>query len=258
MNTAILSPGGGNVGVGFALPSRVAQPIVSELKAEGEVTRGWLGVRVQPVTPEIAQGLDIAEARGALIAGRVDGSPAAKAGLREGDVITGFADRTVEDAGQLAWYASQGDPGDAVDLTVWRDGEKTSVQVTLGELSEQTARGEQATPDAPEGEASLAARALGIEVVQAAGPAIEEFDLPQEVEGVVVTQVAPGSPAARQGLRPGHVIAQLKRQPVSSPEEFNDGLRAAIEQGMDGVVMLVQRGRSAQFVSVPLATPQAG
>ncbi|MFO7758035.1 MAG: Do family serine endopeptidase [Roseovarius sp.] len=258
VNTAILSPSGGNVGVGFALPSRVAEPIVSELQAEGEVTRGWLGVSVQPVTPEIAQGLDIAEPGGALISGLVEGSPAIEAGLREGDVITGFDERTVEDAGQLAWYASQGDPGDTVDLTVWRDGEKTSVQVTLGELSEQTARGEQAVPGDEDGDTSLAARALGIEVAKASGPAGEEFDLPQQVEGVVVAGVAPGSPAARQGLRPGHVIVQLGRQPVSTPEEFNDGLRAAIEQGMDGVVMLVQHGRSAQFVSVPLATPQPG
>jgi serine protease Do len=222
------------------------------------VTRGWIGVRVQPVTPEIAQGLDIAEPKGALIAGMVDGSPSTKAGLREGDVITGFGERTVEDAGQLAWYASQRDPGDTVDLTVWRDGQQTSVEVTLGELSEQTARGEQAAPGEPEGEASLAARALGIEVAKASGRAGEQFDLPQQVEGVVVANVAPGSPAARQGLRPGHVIAQLGRQPVSTPEEFNNGLRAAIEQGMDGVVMLVQRGDAAQFVSVPLATPQAG
>ena len=261
VNTAILSPSGGNVGVGFALPSRVARPIIAELKDEGEVTRGWLGVRVQPVTPEIAEGLDIAEPRGALVAGTVEGSPAAEAGLQDGDVITGFGDRAVEDAGQLAWYAAQGDPGDAVDLTVWREGERTRLQVTLGELSERTARGDQPmpdAPDAPEGQASLAARALGLEVAGTSGPVGERFDVPPRIEGVVVADVAPESPAARHGLRPGHVIARLGRQPVPTPEAFDTGLRAAMEQGMDGVVMLVRRGNAARFVSVPLATPQAG
>ena len=258
VNTAILSPSGGNVGVGFALPSRVARPIIAELRNEGEVTRGWLGVNVQPVTREIAEGLGITEPRGALIAATVDASPAAQAGLREGDVITGFGDRTVEDAGQLAWYASQSDPGDTVALMVWRDGEKTNLKVKLGELTEQTARNEQAAPGKPEGQASLAARALGMQVADASGPIGERLDLPQQVEGVVVARVAPGSPAARNGLRPGHVITQLGRRAISTPQAFNEGIRAAVEQGTDGVVMLVQNGSDAQFVSVPLATPQAG
>jgi len=255
VNTAILSPSGGNVGVGFALPARVAEPIIAELRNEGEVVRGWLGVRVQPLTPDIAEGLALDTARGALIADTVESSPAAQAGLREGDVVVAFGERRVEDAGQLAWYASQGDPGDTVALTFWRDGERLTREVTLGELSEQTAR---ADGGAPGGEASLAARALGLQVAEASGEAGARFDLPQEVDGVVVTGVARGSPAARTGLRPGHVIAQLGRQTVSSPEEFNAGLEAALAQGMDGVVMLVRRGEEAQFVSVPLATPQAG
>ncbi|MDZ7712464.1 MAG: Do family serine endopeptidase [Rhodovibrio sp.] len=136
VNTAILSPSGGNVGVGFALPSKVAQPIIAELKANGEVVRGWLGVSVQPVTDQLAQGLELPQDTGALIGDVRPNSPAEQAGLKSGDVVVGFDGEAVNDPRDLAWKTSQRDPGETVELALYRDGARRTVEVELGRLSD--------------------------------------------------------------------------------------------------------------------------
>ena len=256
VNTAILSPSGGNVGVGFALPQRVAEPIIAELRADGAVTRGWLGVQVQPVKPEIAKGLELPGSEGALIANAVDGGPADKAGLKQGDVVIAFGGEAVEDAGQLAWQAASRDPGERVEVVFWRDGEQMTRTVELGELtdSKRASAGE----DEESGTTSLAARTLGVKLVKVTPRVVEKFGLPETTDGAVVAKVAPNGPAASQGLRPGHVIAQIGRKEVDGPADVNGVLEAAIDSGADGVVLLVRQGNRAQFVPVPLATPQRG
>ncbi len=256
VNTAILSPSGGNVGVGFALPQRVAEPIIAELREDGSVTRGWLGVQVQPVKPEIAKGLDLPESKGALIANAVDEGPAAKAGLKQGDVVIEFGGKPVEDAGQLAWQAASRDPGERVEVVFWRNGEKMTRTVELGELTDSKLAS--ADEGAGEGKASLAARTLGVKLAEVTPRVIEKFGLPENTDGAVVARVAPNGPAASQGLRPGHVIAQIGREEVDGPADVNKVLAAAIDGGADGVVLLVREGNRAQFVPVPLAAPQAG
>lgn len=253
VNTAILSPSGGNVGVGFALPSKVAKPIVSELKNTGEVIRGWLGVTVQPVTPELASGLDLPGDQGALIGGTVDGGPAAKAGLKQGDVVVTMAGEKISDAGQLAWRVSQRDPGDKVELTILRDGEKITQTVTLGEMPD-----EKKTVASAEVDGALAARALGVKLAEVNQQTRNQFDLAQNADGAVVAAVAPGSPAATRGIRPGDVVSQVGRRDVDSPDDVNAALKQAAKNGADGVVLLVQRDGQSQFVAVPMATPQAG
>jgi len=253
VNSAILSPNGGNVGVAFALPSRVARPIVAELRETGEITRGWLGVSVQPVTGDLAQGLDLPEDRGALVGSVVKGSPAAGAGLKSGDVVVALDGEPIADAGQLAWKISQRDPGETVEVRIWRDGESRTVEAELGRLSEaQAAR-------APAREADKqVARALGLKVAPAKPQVLEEFGLPSDVEGAVVVAVARGGPAASRGVRPGDVIVRVGQTPVDGAEAFRRIVRKALNQKADGMVLLVQRGNQAQFVSVPLADTGGG
>ena len=255
VNTAILSPNGGSVGVGFALPARVAEPIVAELRADGEVTRGWLGVSVQPVTQELAEGLDLPSREGALVGSVTKDSPAAKAGLQSGDVIVGFDDKPVADSAQLAWRSSQRDPGDEVSLTLFRDGTKREITVTLGELDDGDPSAETAVPEEA---AKLTAKALGVKVAPVSAKVREEFGLPDGTEGAAVVQVARGGPAASRGIRPGDVIARVGQKPVKTPADLHETVTAAFDKGAKGLVLLIQRGRQGQFVSVPLARPEKG
>lgn len=253
VNTAILSPGGGgNVGVGFALPSRVAQPIIEELRENGEVTRGWLGVTVQPVTPELADGLGLPSDEGALVSGVVENSPADKAGLTSGDVVVAFDGETVEDAGELAWRTSQSDPGSTATLGVMRDGSRMEVTVTLGDLDKREQAG------VTQKVAARTAKALGLKLAAPEPQVLEEFGLPANTQGAVVVRVARGGPAASRGIRPGDVIARVGQQDIDHPKDVHEIVAEALDKDAKGLVMLVQRGNSGQFVSVPLAKPGQG
>ena len=254
VNTAILSPSGGNVGVGFALPSKVARPIIAELKRNGEVVRGWLGVSVQPVTGELAEGLDLPRDTGALIGDVRANSPAAQAGLKSGDVVVGFNGEDVGDPRDLAWQTSQRDPGETVELSLYRDGARRTVEVELGRLSDATQQAA-ATGDSSDELASLTAKAMGVQLSEPSARLREEFDLPRGLEGAVVARVAPNGPAAAQGVRPGDVIRQVGRRAVDRPRDVHTAVEQALAQGSDGLVVLLQRGDQTQFVSIPLVRP---
>lgn len=255
VNTAILSPSGGNVGVGFALPSRVAQPIVQELRETGKVTRGWLGVSVQPLTGDLAQGLEVSEDKGALVGDVTSGSPADEAGLKSGDVVLEMNGTPVDDPRDLAWMTSQQDPGETAKLKIWRDGEETTRSVTLGKLSDHTAR---ASGMSESDLAKATARTMGVKLAPSQPQVLEQFDLPRDSEGAVIAQVARGGPAAAQGIRPGDLIKQVGRREVTGPGDVYKAVQAALNQGADGLVMLMQRGNQSQFVSVPLVRPDTG
>jgi serine protease Do len=252
VNTAILSPSGGSVGVGFALPSKVAEPIVAELKETGDVVRGWLGVTVQPVTPRLAEGLELPRDDGALIGSVVDGGPAARAGLKSGDVIVGINGESVATSRELAWRVSQTDPGTEVELNVVREGERRAITVELGRLDEGQAQAK------AEAAAEQTARALGVRLAAPEPQVLEEFDLPRNTEGAVVVGVQRGGPAASRGIRPGDVIARVGQDEVAGPDDVHRYVAAALDQGADGIVALVRRDGAAQFVSLPLANPQRG
>ena len=252
VNTAILSPSGGSVGVGFALPSQVAQPIVAELRRTGDVVRGWLGVTVQPVTRQLAKGLDLPQDEGAIIGSVADGGPADSAGLKSGDVVVAMDGEAVRDSRALAWRVSQTDPGTDVTFTIYRDGAKRNVSVELGRLDDGggTARAAAA--------AEQTAQALGVKLAAPEPQVIEEFGLPRNVEGAVVVGVMRGGPAASRGIRPGDVIARVGQTRVSGPQDVHGYVVKALEQGADGIVALVRRDGQAQFVSLPLAEPGGG
>ncbi|MBK1697247.1 DegQ family serine endoprotease [Rhodovibrio salinarum] len=254
VNTAILSPSGGNVGVGFALPAKVAEPIITELKENGEVVRGWLGVSVQPVTDQLARGLELPQNEGALIGDVRPDSPADAAGLQSGDVVVGFNGDKVRDPRDLAWMTAQSDPDETVELSLYRDGDQRTVEVELGRLSDATQQA--ALGGDTDKLARKTAQSMGVQLAAPTARAREQFDLPRDVDGAVIARVAPNGPAASRGIRPGDVIRQVGRRPVEGPRDVYAAVEQALSQGQDGLVVLLSRGNQTQFVSIPLIQPE--
>jgi serine protease Do len=247
VNTAIFSPSGGSVGIGFAIPSGMVQEIVAELQDEGRVERGWLGVRIQPVTEDLAEGLDLDEAKGALIAEVTDDSPAEAAGLAVGDVVLSVNDKPIDDVRDLTRTIARLDPGEDAELELWRQGEMASVTVRLGAFPEpeQVAL---ADPDQPKaGEA-----VMGMRLAELDERAREAFDIEEETQGVLITAVQPDSWAARKGLRRGDVIVQAGQAPVSSPAEVAAAVESARQEDRKAVLVLISREEEERFVTLPL------
>ncbi|WP_207460010.1 DegQ family serine endoprotease [Azospirillum sp. SYSU D00513] len=245
VNTAIFSRSGGNIGIGFAIPSALAKPIIAELRDKGRVTRGYLGVSIQPLTPDIAQALGLPDRSGALVAEVVPDSPASKAGIESGDVVTKFGGETIEDAHELSRAAAMTAPGSTVPVTVWRNGKSIPLEARVAELQPpaQQAEAEQVKP--AEGQ-------LGMTLAPMTPELRQQFDLPQTSQGAVVVQVAPDSPAARNGFQPGDVIARAGQQPVDEPSDVADAVKQARDAKKDSVLLLRKRGEGSLFVPLPL------
>ncbi|HEX2215739.1 MAG TPA: Do family serine endopeptidase [Xanthobacteraceae bacterium] len=246
VNTAIYSPSGGNVGIAFAIPSETVQNVVAELKEHGVVTRGWLGVQIQPVTPEIADSLGMKEARGALVAEAQANSPAAEAGVRSGDVIVSVNGNPVKDARDLAKKIAALDPKQTVELGTVRDGSERNVQLTLGKMpNERQARASFRSGDRDEstgaGIPKLGLRLAPADSVGGVGNA-----------GVVVTEVEPNGPAAERGFRTGDVILEVAGRTVSSPADVRKALETAQGEGKRTVLLRVKSGDATRFVAVPV------
>jgi serine protease Do len=229
VNTAIVSPSGGNVGIGFAVPSALAEPIVAQLREGGRVARGWLGVNIQVVSEDIAAGLDLAEASGALVAQVVQGGPAAMAGLRAGDVIHRLDGNTVADPRALARMVADVRAGASVTLDIWRNGASQRLAVTIAERASQ----------------KLAMTARPAEMLGAT--------LASQAEGTVVVAVAPDSAAAQAGLRPGDVVKEVGNTPVINPAQAMAALASAHAAKRDALLILVERDGNPLFLAAPLA-----
>ncbi|WP_114394958.1 DegQ family serine endoprotease [Oleisolibacter albus] len=253
MNTAIFSRTGGNIGIGFAVPSGMAREVVTALRDKGYVTRGYLGVTIQPVTPDIADALGIAPRTGALVSSVAPGSPAADAGLRPGDVITQVDGQGVERPRDLSRRVADLDPGQPVKLSLLRDGKQQSLSAKVGELprADQQVAAVTEAP-APQGTLGLMLAPINPETRQ-------RFGLEEGAEGALVTAVAPGSPAAERGFRPGDIITRANRTDVKSPQDVAGAVEEARKAGRDSVVVLRRTEEGAVFVPLPLAGPgQAG
>ncbi|HUI11939.1 MAG TPA: Do family serine endopeptidase [Xanthobacteraceae bacterium] len=243
VNTAIYSPSGGSVGIGFDIPAGTAKMVVAELKKDGHVTRGWLGVQIQPVTPGIADSLGLKKAEGAMVDEPQGDSPAAKAGIKSGDVITAVNGTPVKDARDLARTIGMMTPDSAVKLDILRQGEQKTVSVTLARMpnNEQVASNDTGQNAEPRGVPHLGLQVAPAKDVSGAGN-----------EGVVVTGVDPDGPAAEQGFRTGTVILDVGGKAVANAGDVRQALIAAKAQGKHDVLMRVKAGDVTRFVAMPL------
>jgi Do/DeqQ family serine protease len=242
INSQILSPSGGNIGIGFAIPANMARNVMTQLIDDGTVRRGRLGVTIQPVTSDIARSLGLSQAQGAIVSDVDADSPAGKAGVHRGDVITRVNGDAVIDGNALRNEIAQLKPGTAVQLTLLRDGGERTVDVTLGELQARAS----AREDQPDGPDSTGF-GLGVEPLTAARA--RELGV-KAAGGVLVTTVQPGSRAAAAGLRPGDVVEQVDGQRIDSV----DGLRSALQRGDRPALLLVHRGDTSVFVTLERQT----
>jgi serine protease Do len=248
VNTAISSPTGGNVGIGFAIPANLAQSIIEDLKDDGQVERGWLGVHIQGIDEDLAQSFGLDEPKGALISQVMPDSPAASANLQKGDVILKFGGTSIEQLRDLTRAVADTDPGSDAKAVVWRDGEEVTVDVQVGLMP----TGDQVAMAEPRDGAEQDTPRLGLALAPLTPDARESLDLAGDVEGVLVADVAPGSPAAEKGLRQGDVIVEAGRQQVSDPAGVAKAVSEAAERGDESILLLVKRDGQNRFVAVPI------
>jgi serine protease Do len=245
INTAIFSPSGGNIGIGFAIPSSMAESIVTALREDGHVARGWLGVNIQEITEEIAESLDIDEAEGALIAGVMPGGPAEAAGLRTGDVILEFGGEEVERVKDLPRLVAATKANKTVTVRVLRDGEEKDIRVEVGAMPEdEVAAANPADPETPD------AAKLGLALAPLTPEFRQRLRLADDVSGVVIADVARNSPAAREGLRPGDLIKRVGSREVNTPGEVIDEVKRHADR--KAVLLLISRAGNDRFIAVPL------
>ena len=240
VNTAIASPSGGNVGIAFAIPASVAQTVVGDLRDDGKVTRGFIGVQIQPITKEIADSIGLKDARGALVADTTRDSPAAKAGIRSGDAIVAVDGESIKDARALSMKIASYPPGRSVPLTVWRDGRERTVTIEVGgQDGERRARADAGTSRTEDGQARL-----GLQLAPAQ----------DGEEGVVIAEIDPQSAAAEKGVRKGDVILDVGGQAVSRPQDVRSAVEAARKDGRKTVLLRVKSREGVRFVAVPFET----
>ncbi len=248
INTVILTPTGGSVGVGFAISSALAESVVDQLQEYGEARRGWLGVQIQNVSEEIAESFGLKEPKGALVAGVSTDSPASKAQIQVGDVIQSFNGKPVESPRELSRIVAQTDIGKTVPVKIWRDGRERTLRVAVGQLDEdvlaQTPFGNSEPQRTNETELSD----LGMTLGQLTAAARERYGLDDDAKGVLVLAVEADSPAAGR-VRRGDVIVEVGQRKVTSPDDLESKLSARAKQGKEPVLLLVNRGGQLTFVA---------
>lgn len=241
VNTAIYSPSGGNVGIAFAVPARTAVQVINELKSSGTVKRGWLGVKIQTVTKDMAEGLGLDSAHGALVSEVTKDSPAQKAGLRAGDAITSVNGRRIDDSRDLARKIADYAPGTTVAVIVRRGDRDRTIDVNLGTF-----------PGAQQASAAPAAK----EPEPAKATALVDLGLKlkrnKDGEGVYIDGVDEGTDAAEKGLRQGDIIVEVNSQKVSGPADIDKHVKSAKKRGRRAVLMVVKRGEQRRFIAVQL------
>ena len=250
VNTAIFSPSGGSVGIAFSIPAETVKNVVAQLKNSGSVSRGWIGVQIQPVTAEIADSLGLKTAEGALVAEPQANGPAAKAGIESGDVITAVNGTPVKDARELARTIGGLAPGTAVNLAVLHKGEDKVINITLGQLPDAVeAKADNDNDNDNGGSATRGTDVpkLGLTVAPAASVA------GAGKEGVVVTDIDPKSAAAERGFKEGDVILEVAGKSVASPNDVRGAIEAARNDNKNSVLLRVKSGGQLRFVAVPLA-----
>jgi serine protease Do len=241
VNTAIYSPSGGSVGVAFDIPAETVELVVQQLKDKGHVTRGWIGVQIQPVTPAIADAVGLKKPEGALVALPQPNGPAAKSGIESGDVITSVNEQAVKDSRDLARKIAAIAPGTSVKLGVFRNGQEKTVTVTLGELPSTSTQATAEEKKAPSEPSILGLKLAPASAVAGAGDV-----------GVVVVEIDPSSRAAESGLQTGDIVLDVGSHAVKTPADVGKIVDEARAQSKRAILMRIKRGEATSFVAVPI------
>jgi serine protease Do len=252
VNTAIFSPSGGNIGIGFAVPSSLAKPVVAELREHGSVRRGWLGVSIQPVTDDIAEAVGLDKARGALVAQVLEGTPAAEAGLESGDVILTYNGKEIADPDELSRTVADTPVDETVEIGFLRGGKRQTADVTIALLQEreQVAEAEAAQPEPTE------TGTLGLKLAELSPELREEYGIPEEKKGVLVVDVAQDSAAADENIAPGDIITKVGQKEVSAPNDVVSAIEQARNDKQKSVLLLRERNGAPAFVALPTQPEQ--
>ncbi|ASY63643.1 HtrA protease/chaperone protein [Sinorhizobium sojae CCBAU 05684] len=260
INTAILSQTGMSVGIGFAVPTELAVNVVNQLKEFGETRRGWLGVRIQPVSDDIAESLKMERPHGALVSGIIEGGPISHGEIKAGDIITRFDGADIAEIRDLIRAVGESPVGKAVDVVIIREGKEQTVRITLGRLEdgEQLAKavtapeGEGAEPGEPPAASLPASDAvLGMKLAVLDEESRKTFGIAEEIEGVVVTEVRPNSPAAERRLEPGDVIVEVGQEAMATPEDVTARVAALKADGRrNALLMIANKSGELRFITV--------
>ena len=248
INTAIFSPSGGNVGIGFAIPASTAASVVEQLRSDGRIERGWLGVLLQPVSTEVAESLRLAGEGGALVANVETDSPAAKAGLQPGDVVRAVDGKPLDSVKALARAVADTRPGSTLHLEVNREQKSRDVRVVIG-----TPPGQPQVAAAGDAEQESGRPRLGLALAPLTAEARAQFGIEKGKQGVVVARVERDSPAAKAGIRPGSLISMVGQQPVAAPEDVVKAVAAAAAEKRPSVLLLIETDGEKSFVPVRLS-----
>jgi serine protease Do len=251
INTAIYSPNGGSVGVGFAIPSDEARAIVAKLQTNGSIDHGYLGVQIQPVTTDVADAVGLGSAQGALVAAVTDGTPAARAGLKTGDVVTSVGKEAVKTPKDLSRLVADLAPGSKEDITVWRDGRSVDLSATLG--GNEAAGQKQAKAASDDGQSLQAGPGIGVGLADLTPDARQELNLPRGVTGAVVASVNPDRSAAAAGIETGDIIVSVNGKAVHDARDARTAVAEIAKSGRKSVLLLVERDGSKTFVAVPFS-----
>jgi serine protease Do len=249
INTAIYSTsGGGSVGIGFSIPSNEARHVVEQLRATGQVSRGMIGVRIQAVSADIAAGLDLESARGALVSGVTEGGAAASAGIQEGDVIIRFDGQDIADDRALPRIVAQTEPGRSVDVEIIRRGQRRTLQVSVAQLPDDSLAQDEDETATPDDNGEDSAR-LGLTLEPLTGDSRFRFQIENTVNGVLVVDVDISGPAGDK-LRPGDVIMEVAQQRVNTPDDVEARVTAELEAGRSAVLLRINRGGTESYVGI--------
>ncbi|MBV9063527.1 MAG: DegQ family serine endoprotease [Alphaproteobacteria bacterium] len=252
MNSMIFSPSGGSVGIGFAIPASTVRDVVAQLKEHGRVTRGWLGVEVQAITPEMAASFGAKDIKGAIVANVVPGGPAQKAGFRQGDLVVAINGTPVEDSRDLTRRVGALPAGTTATFTVVREGTRQDLRAKVGVRKDQQVASNDA-PDQPASIPGTTAEAMGLGLAAVTPDTRRSFNLGQDVSGVVITKVDPNSDAADKGIQPGDVVVSVANKPVRTPQEVKARVADAKAAGRSAVLVLVTGQNGQRFVALKIS-----
>jgi serine protease Do len=257
VNTAIISPTGGSIGIGFAVPSKTAVGVIEQLRQYGETRRGWLGVRIQQVSDDIAESLNIKPARGALVAGIDERGPAKPAGIEPGDVIVKFDGQDIRDMRDLPRVVANTPVGKEVEVVVLRKGKEESKKVTLGRLEDAEkaieASAKPDAPTAPQQQKPVVQRTLGLDLANLNDDLRKRYKIAENVRGVIITAVEPNSVAAEKRLSPGDVIVEVAQEAVSNAADVQKRIDALKKGGRKSALLLVANAAGElRFVAITL------